>query len=108
MKKKRLNQRGDIASLAIGAVGTIFSGIQTLNANSQASQTKAEDTQLLNEAQQAQQQQSADTGLIATRQAQESALNPVNSKFSGNGTILTGPLGIPAPAQASPSALLGT
>jgi len=97
-----------IVSLGIGLFSAVSSAINTSDANSQAAQTKVEDTKLLNEAQQAQQQQSADTGLIATRQAQESALNQVNSKFSGNGTILTGPLGIPAPAQASPSALLGT
>jgi hypothetical protein len=98
-----------VVALGLGIAGATASTVSTINANNQAQQTQAQETQLLNEATQQQQQQAEQSTLISQRNSQEALLNPVNPKFSGSNTILTGPLGIPPAANsAKPAALLGT
>ena len=97
-----------VVSLGLGIASAVGSTIKTIDANDQAAQTKAEDQQLLNEANQQQAQQEATPGLIAQRTAQEQSLNPVNQPSNGNGTNLTGPLGIAPVASVTPKNLLGT
>ena len=98
-----------IVALGIGVFSAASSAVSTIDANNQASKTQQEEQQLLNEAKQAGENQKEQGKLISQRTAQEQQLNPVAGKWSGSGTILTGPLGVPSASKASgPTQLLGT
>lgn len=97
-------------ALAAGLVGGAIQGIQSLDAQGeakkqidaqQAAEQKAIDDIKASEARKSEQQ-----GLIATRDAQEKLFSP--DKWSGNKTIFTSPLGVPAtPSVSQPKSLLG-
>jgi hypothetical protein len=101
-----------ITALAVGVISAGISAVNTINANDQAGKTAQEETQLLNEANQQQAQEQESLSLISQRTAQESEITPLNPKFTGSGTIGTGPLGIIPPLPASTGGknlqLLGT
>lgn len=98
-----------VVALGLGLGSSIVSGIQTADANGQAKKTQDQEVQLLNEARHQTEIQQEQKGLITVRNAQESALNPPNQKFTANNTIRTGPLGLePSPKSGAPTALLGT
>ena|ERR1700722_12901460 len=97
-----------VVALGIGAVSATISAVNSIKAGDAASQTQQQEQQLLNEGQAQANQEQAQSGLIAERTGQENSLNQASSKWTADSTALTGPLGIPAAANAQPKALLGT
>lgn len=76
-----------IMGIFTGLAGGIGALLGLNNANQQASQTTAQETQLLNEAQQQQEQQTEDVTLVAQRTAQEQQLQGPTDKWTADSTL---------------------